>query len=576
MEVKVGFLARKRSGSVSVRTHELRCDVIHFGRSAECEVHLGDPRISQHHATLSQTPGGFRFEALRDTGIVIDGVDTGEAIVKPGSVIQLGPYEVKLLEPGSGVDLDLTVELTMPLAEELDELRALNQTALEDTWPNRRQLSWLLALVILGLFLAWPVGKHFVDSRKLAAMPAPMEMVERNDRIWPVAANLAWDTGEISTPHKFIANNCNACHRKPFEQVTDAVCIACHADTRHHVDTKKYPLPEISQAACQSCHKEHQGPAPIVRNDQQFCASCHGDIQSVAKGVDLGRATDFGTDHPEFRPLVMVDGRTKKRVRMTLDPKHWPVEKSNLNFSHVQHLDPKGMRVPNKAERKVLVCADCHTTDATGRYMKPITMEKQCASCHLLQFDARAPDRTVVHGSVELTMRTMREFYSTIALEGGAMAEGATTSLRRRPGAPLTENARREAVAWAERMTAQAAEQVFGKSVCKTCHQVTRSVEKGRTKWEILPVTVASRWMEKGEFDHARHESMECADCHDAAKSKKATDVLLPRIATCQKCHAGEGARSKVASTCVTCHAFHLPNMKPMRPELVKAAERRK
>ena len=294
MEVKVGFLTRKRSGSVSVRTHELRCDVVHFGRSADCEVHLVDPRISQHHATLNETQGGFRFEAQRETGIVIDGVNTGEAVVKPGSVIQLGPYEIKVVEPEPGVDLALTVELTMPLAEELDELQALNQTSLEETWLTRRQISWVLAVLILGLFLAWPVGKYYMESGKLAAMPTPMEVVERGDRIWPVAADLSWDTGEISTPHKFLAKNCNACHRKAFEQVTDAVCVACHAKTQHHVDTKRFPLPEISQATCQSCHKEHQGPAHIVRNDQKFCADCHADVQSVAKGLDLGRATDFG------------------------------------------------------------------------------------------------------------------------------------------------------------------------------------------------------------------------------------------------------------------------------------------
>jgi len=576
VEVNVGFLARRRSGSISVRTHELRCDVLHFGRSADSEVHLADPRISQHHATLTPAGGGFRFEAQQEADVTIDGADRRDAIVKPGSTIALGPYEIKITESPEGVDLSLTVELITPLAEELDELKARNRTSLEDAWLNRRRLSWALALLVLGLFLAWPVGKHYLTGNSLPASATPMDVVNMGDRIWPVAADLSWDTGEISMPHKFLAKNCAACHRKPFEQVTDAVCVACHEKVTHHVDIKRFPLPEISQAACQSCHKEHQGPAHIVRNDQRFCADCHAKIQSLAKGIDLGNVSDFGVGHPEFRPMVMVDGRTKKRQRMALDPKKWPVEKSNLNFSHAQHLDAKGMRVPNKPERKVLACADCHVADATGDYMQPITMEKHCASCHLLQFDARAPDRTVVHGSVELTMRTMREFYATLALEGGAPGRGGPPSLRRRPGSPLSENARREAVAWAEGMTAQAAEYVFGKAVCKTCHQVTRTAAGRDVKWEIEPVTIAARWMEKGAFDHVRHQAVDCADCHDAAKSKKATDVLLPRIATCQKCHAGEGATSKVASTCVTCHEFHLPGKAPMRPALIKSAGRRK
>jgi len=573
VEVNVGFLARRRSGSISVRTHELRCDVVHFGRGADNEVLLADPRISQYHATLSETQDGYRFETQRDSDVTIDGTTTSEAIVRPGSVIELGPYEIKVVEPAEGVDLALTVELTKPMAEELDELKARNRTSLDETRLTRRGVSWALALLILGLFLAWPVGKYYMARNQTSATPTPMEVVGLDDRSWPVAADLSWDTGEVSTPHKFLAKNCSVCHRKAFEQVTDAVCVTCHLKTQHHVDTKKFPLPEISKATCQSCHKEHQGPAHIVRNDQRFCANCHIDIKTVAKGLDLGPASDFGANHPEFRPMVMVNGRTKKRERMTLDPKNWPVEKSNLNFSHAQHLDAKGMRAPNSADRRVLVCADCHQPEAAGAYMQPITMEKHCASCHLLNFDARSPDRTVVHGSVKLTMRTMREYYATIALEGGAGPGAGASSPRRRPGAPLTENARREAVAWAERMTAQSAEQVFGKAVCKTCHTVTRATVSGRVKWEIEPVTIAARWMERGKFDHVRHESMDCADCHDAKKSKKATDVLLPRIETCQKCHAGEHATSKVASTCVTCHAFHLSGKQPMRPDLVKAAK---
>jgi len=70
----------------------------------------------------------------------------------------------------------------------------------------------------------------------------------------------------------------------------------------------------------------------------------------------------------------------------------------------------------------------------------------------------------------------------------------------------------------------------------------------------------------KGRFDHSRHSAPGCVDCHAAPDSDKATDVLLPQIATCQACHGGETAAQRVPSTCVACHDFHLDFHQPMRP----------
>jgi predicted CXXCH cytochrome family protein len=54
---------------------------------------------------------------------------------------------------------------------------------------------------------------------------------------------------------------------------------------------------------------------------------------------------------------------------------------------------------------------------------------------------------------------------------------------------------------------------------------------------------------------------VECDVCHEARVSEVSSDVLLPKIDVCTQCHAGESARNKVPSTCITCHIFHRPEL---------------
>ena len=74
----------------------------------------------------------------------------------------------------------------------------------------------------------------------------------------------------------------------------------------------------------------------------------------------------------------------------------------------------------------------------------------------------------------------------------------------------------------------------------------------------VVPVTLPSRYMAQGWFDHAAHKQTQCTACHTAPTSTTATDVLLPKLAECRTCHLGEDApKGKVPSSCAMCHAYH-------------------
>jgi hypothetical protein len=70
--------------------------------------------------------------------------------------------------------------------------------------------------------------------------------------------------------------------------------------------------------------------------------------------------------------------------------------------------------------------------------------------------------------------------------------------------------------------------------------------------------------MPKARFDHVKHRTNKCADCHSVEKSRSSADIAIPAIVDCRACHAGnKPAPGKVVSTCIACHGFHLPNHPP-------------
>ncbi len=77
-------------------------------------------------------------------------------------------------------------------------------------------------------------------------------------------------------------------------------------------------------------------------------------------------------------------------------------------------------------------------------------------------------------------------------------------------------------------------------------------------QWRVQPVHQTARYFLHGWFDHKAHEQTDCADCHGAAKSDKASDLMLPGVESCRTCHQGEGAvKAKVPSSCIMCHDYH-------------------
>jgi hypothetical protein len=264
------------------------------------------------------------------------------------------------------------------------------------------------------------------------------------------------------------------------------------------------------------------------------------------------RATDFRLDHPDFRNVRSI------------------ATDAGLHFAHDVHLDPKGVEAPDGPSRLdgrvVMKCADCHQPEPGGARMQPVRMEQHCASCHRLDFDPADPDRAVPHGDPRRVMATLVEYYSARYLANypdrfAAAKPNRTIDL---PAISISRDERARLLGLARTRASTVARDLFERRVCSECHDVTRTDGADGPTWTIAKVSRTDAWMPNARFDHSRHGTAltPCATCHDAARSKQASDVLMPEIKRCRTCHGGEresaGTASLIASTCTSCHAFHL------------------
>ncbi len=342
----------------------------------------------------------------------------------------------------------------------------------------------------------------------------------------------------------------------------DDACQKCHvAHSFHQPNTSR-------EVGCAACHREHQGTGGLTANNDAQCGLCHADptvmTMAATKGAQMpardfalprppGGFTEvihsFASDHPEFRTLL-PDNR---------DP-------DTLKFNHHLHLD--GTTIPALANGKKLDCIFCHQPEATGSLMRPVRFENHCQVCHSLQFDPETPELTLPHGSAESVsafLHSLPQQYLAVAQRQGIanadqrkkFAEEKLSSLRAQlqPGEDVE---RRIFFSSAVAGPSASAGVVQGATRalypgCAYCHEVKAGTSNTA---EITKPVLIERWFSRAQFEHSKHSSTACTQCHAAQQSSKTADVLLPSKAICVECHSSRGG---VADSCVTCHTYHRP-----------------
>ncbi|MCW6529011.1 cytochrome c3 family protein [Sphingomonas sp. MMSM20] len=587
----MSFIVRQISltadGREIVRSTTIARPQLSLGRAAESDIHLPDLALDADHARIEQVDARtIRVRATGTLGFDVDGRTTLRAEIDPatGAELRFGGHRIAVSADEDGATV-LTIRRVDALSEASADREEATAFSLRGLIPGKRLTAWSAALAILIGFLVVPIWS--VATRPAHAPPGA-------DRI---IGDKAWTPGPLSKAHHALERQCEACHREAFVSVRDNACIACHKDAHDHAPAGRLALAretpglggqllaKVAHAfnkppagACVDCHREHEGAGPMQPTPQAFCTDCHGSLKDRLKDTSLADARDFGTAHPQFRPLVeTVPGKHPTFERKSLDQ---PITSDDgLKFPHDIHLSATGgvakMARTMRAEHgfgDALACQDCHKPTADGTRFLPVDMERDCKMCHSLSFETISGTmRTLRHGQPDQVIADLRAYYRSTAparpIELGGMA-------RRRPGdyaEGRIYHAYFGAAATRPGNADAAIRAVFSKGgACYDCHVVTPPGSNGATTWRITPVNQPMRYMMNGWFDHAAHRTEKCESCHAAPKSSAATDLLLPGIATCRTCHGGEQSKAAVPSSCAMCHSYHAGDGAPWVPATLR------
>ena len=573
----MAFLLRLKSQSASgreiVREVRINGDRLTLGRDPQCDVHLTDLAAALRHATVERGVSD-RLDVTAEPGLKIElngrKVKSGRIELTSGGDIRIGAHLLRIMPADAGeTDVRVDVERSSESDTRISR-RGERMFSLESKMPSKRYLAWLLSVLVLGLFLAWPINEYYTRQNEQVA-------------VREYHADSSWSSGPLSSAHAQLENNCQACHVKAFQAVPDRSCNACHTNVHEHAAPFRLARAEpdldrwgkvvlafkesfnIPPGRCVDCHTEHEGTKEMPLTAQRFCSDCHQSLNAKLPDTKLANAGDFGKQHPQFKPALITRWAGGKPVLERIDLSRKPVEQSNLKFPHALHLS-KTNGVAQMARRlsadhgfgQSLDCADCHDPDPAGTRFQPVDMDEDCGMCHSLAFERQGGlVRTLRHGEPAQVVADLKDFYS---VRLPLLPSNLRTGARRRPTDALQARGQAQfnrAVA-NPRRAEQAIRAVFSRGgACYDCHQV-EAPPRGSLAYKIQPVAFPVRYLHHGWFDHKAHQTETCESCHKAGASNSANDLLLPDLASCRTCHGGERARSKVRSSCAMCHDYHM------------------
>ena len=323
-------------GRQIVRTSRVADDLIKVGRDPDCEIRLNDLAVALHHASIEQI-SSTRIGVSAEAGLTIEidgsAAQFGQIDLAGGGTIKVGPFQLRVLPQEMGSE-DAAIDIERADTDAAEEKFDTRRFALAAAMPGKRPIAWTLAVLVLGLFLVWPIWAFYQQQRGEAVYAENFH----GDRLWL--------SGSLSEAHAPLANNCRACHVEAFESVPDRACAACHTAIHDHAPAARMAEARaevggwagfqlavasafgLEAGRCVDCHTEHEGPQEMVATPQQFCADCHGDLDARLADTRLGDATDFEEVHPEFQPSVLIrwDGARRPVVAArALQPEPGPV-----------------------------------------------------------------------------------------------------------------------------------------------------------------------------------------------------------------------------------------------------------
>jgi Cytochrome c7 and related cytochrome c len=382
---------------------------------------------------------------------------------------------------------------------------------------------------------------------------------------WRAQSRFVYQSRPVSSAHAMFNDNCGVCHVESFQpamrlvrgdpslrSVPDATCQECHQVGSHQA--------YASEPNCPTCHQEHRGHQVLARVADGHCTACHADLAAIypGQGNFATRINAFPSEHPRF-------GHWRKEG--LIDP-------GTVSFNHKVHLNLQSQSVRGIEEPLAALndqqCNYCHKPDAERRHMQPVRYEQHCRECHVLSVRVAgdwaeenvgaAAERFSLepapHQEPMKVRAALRERFTRFVQENPTVlaSREPTEPPRWIPDRPRAQPVVDKEGPWVNEQL-QAAERMlfYGANGCRYCHKIDKARGAGDLP-EYSPSSFISHWFPYAVFSHERHRMLRCTECHAAASSRDAKDVLLPTIDSCRQCHnPRQGARSD----CAECHPYH-------------------
>ncbi len=534
---------------------ELSTRVVSIGCAPDQQVQLLGRAVGARHAVIrggARRPTLLCLDRCRAT---VNGEVKRSARLAVGDSIEIGGHLLIMSPPPAG--FDLAIELRPNTKIDRSDFEAAFRADLQQTWLGKRWTAWLLIVLTASVGF---VGPFLAVSGHGADLPG--------SRWLPVAssASALWSTGPLSPGHgQLMGGRCAECHQALFTEVQDQACRSCHTRTGDHVAPSRLAQTALGPAQrCAACHREHEesggtltggnrAGGNLVDRSDKVCVGCHANAPATFGGLKVSAVSGFGAGrHPAFAATAQLQDAVKARAA--------------LKFSHAQHLD--GARV-RKSDRGVLGCADCHKLANDGEHFEATTMAANCAGCHALTFDPKAPDRQLPHGKPRDVVRTLQDYF-VHKLRDPSRAQEPSRERRRLPGQEEDDKSGDPACQGlstyrcAMQMAADAVQTEFERRGCVSCHQVKDTRNKDLTeRFQVEPIRLLHDYFPAARFPHRRHliqggvgGDAACLSCHPATNAQ-AGALLLPDLPTCATCHLDAPTRDRTWLQCVSCHTYH-------------------
>ncbi len=299
-------------------------DGLKIGRLPSCELVLNHPTVSRLHAGINEADGRFYlYNFSHSSGTTLNGrivaIESAE-VIADGDVIQIGPFFLYLDRTSDELNIRVTIEVGMNVAdaegrvemphadapEAVAAQQASNEAAeipqaLSVFWEKRKREAGKMQRIsplrlqkpgrVLGkarfnwtptrdLVRPWPFSIFLWGFAAVAIFAVVASVVyARAFTPAPISSAHASTALRIQPPIAKQANasTCTSCHTLTARM--DSNCASCHqAEGFTATITEAHKKAGLG---CTSCHVEHQGTEfrPAVAS-LDTCLSCHNDANT--------------------------------------------------------------------------------------------------------------------------------------------------------------------------------------------------------------------------------------------------------------------------------------------------------